>query len=441
MKKTYIEAGRKGRPAALVMNMFYTGLGIARSLSAKGIPVIGLTSERRSYGNATRCAKVVVCPDSRSDPEALAAFLTRFGSELPGGGIIFPTRDDDLVFLDRFRAQLEPYFGLVAPGAEALDICLNKWKTHRAAAEAGVGAPKAWLIEGAEDIRRVAGEARYPCILKPLSAHYWRRDGNWAVVGARKAIQVDSDVELIAEYNAIRRADSRALLQEMIEGGDEALLIAACYVDRQSRWAAGFNTQKLVQIPQGTGTGCIVRSANRPELFEPTAHLLRTIGFTGIAEVEYKWDGAAGEYKLIEINPRPWDQHRLGDASGVDLMYTAYCDYAGLPLPKTGKPVEERRWIAEDVFITAAARMLWRRDPKLFGMLRQARGKRIFAIWSAGDPAPFFAYVVRVLFPVLWKAGISRLSSTLKRLLLRKGFPEQKRVVYGKSLEKPKGVS
>ena len=33
------------------MNMFYTGLGIARSLGEHGVSVIGLSAHRRIYGN------------------------------------------------------------------------------------------------------------------------------------------------------------------------------------------------------------------------------------------------------------------------------------------------------------------------------------------------------------------------------------------------------
>ena len=36
---------RENAPA-IVMNMFYTGLGIARSLGERGISVIGITAER-----------------------------------------------------------------------------------------------------------------------------------------------------------------------------------------------------------------------------------------------------------------------------------------------------------------------------------------------------------------------------------------------------------
>ena len=53
------------RPTAIVMNLFYTGLGIARSLGERGIPVIGLSAHRGIYGSYTRYAEVRSSPDSR----------------------------------------------------------------------------------------------------------------------------------------------------------------------------------------------------------------------------------------------------------------------------------------------------------------------------------------------------------------------------------------
>src|SRR5712692_9082276 len=108
------------RTPAVVMNMYYTGLGIARSLGEEGIPVIGLTSHRGIYGNFTRYAKVRSSPDSREEPEALLKFLISLGEEL-GRAIIFPTRDDDVIFLDRYRAQLGTRFTLALPESAPLE--------------------------------------------------------------------------------------------------------------------------------------------------------------------------------------------------------------------------------------------------------------------------------------------------------------------------------
>jgi D-aspartate ligase len=429
------------KPLALVMNVFYTGLGIARSLGENGIPVIGLSSQHHIYGNFTRYAKTVFCPDSRREPEALAKFLVRLGKKLGGRSVLFPTRDDDLIFLDRFRKELEPYFSLVIPSAEALEACLNKWETSEWAHRVGVPAPGAWLVESVEDLERAAQEAAFPCVLKPLSAHYWRQGGNWDLVGARKAIAIESRAELRAEYHAIARADKRALLQEMVAGADDCLIIAACYLDREHRWVAGFNTQKVLQIPEGFGTGCIVQSVSRPELFERTRRLLEAMRFSGIAEVEYKWAAAANEYKLIEVNPRPWDQHRLGNAAGVDLIYMAYCDHARLPMPTPRTPAPGHKWIAEDTFVTAALRSLWNGNPKLGSLVRLSRGKRIYAIWSARDPLPSIGYFITMFFPKLVGDICRGLWMSCKSRLFGKANVQQKELANETHVENPGSLS
>src|SRR5580693_5750499 len=96
--------------AAIVMNMFYTGLGIARSLGEQGISVIGLSSHRGACGNFTRYARVRSAPDSREQPDQLLEFLLALGRDARSRCVIFPTRDDDVLFLARFREQLQPFF-------------------------------------------------------------------------------------------------------------------------------------------------------------------------------------------------------------------------------------------------------------------------------------------------------------------------------------------
>ncbi len=398
------------QPSAVVMNMFYTGLGIARSLGERGIPVVGLTAQR-VYGNYTRYAKTVFSPDSRKEPEALVAFLLSYGERMGRRGVIFPTRDDDVVFLDRFRRELAPFFDLVVPSSSAIAVCLDKWQTYLCAKQAGVSTPKCWMVDSEADLERAMQEATYPCVLKPLAAHHWRRGHNWDIVGGRKAIPVYSREELAAEYANVARADKRALLQEMIPGGDDSLVVTACYIDREFRWAGAFNAQKLIQEPSVFGTGCVVRTVQRQELFDPTRKLLQQMNFSGIAEVEYKWDSSDNQFKLIEVNPRPWDQHRLGNACGVDLIHLAYCDYAGLPMPAVQAQASEWKWVADDVFAIAAFRSLKKRDGRFRALLRAARGKRKYGIWSAKDPLPFIAYVVGQLVPQLAGAGFRRLWS------------------------------
>lgn len=413
------------QPTAVVMNMFYTGLGIARSLGEHDVPVIGLTAQRRVYGNFTRYAKTRLCPDSRNEPEALLAYLLELAKNIGHRAIIFPTRDHDVVFLDRFREQLAAHFMLVLPEPSVLEACLNKWETYQWACRAGVAAPQCWLIETESELHTVLLEIAYPCVLKPIAAHHWRQGDNWKLVGGRKAIQVSSREQLIVEYEAVSRADKRVLVQQMVPGGDDALVVAACYLDVHSNWVAGFTAQKLVQSPEGFGSGCIVQSTNQQELYGPTVRLLQAMRFTGIAEVEYKWDAAAQQYSLIEINPRPWDQHRLGRASGVDLIYSAYCDYAGLPAEPVVPRAGTRKWVADDLFLMTTLELLWKRSPKVRDFLRQARGKRMYAIWSASDPLPFLLYIITRFVPDVIAAGLRVISSRLRNAIAVPVMPEK----------------
>ncbi len=360
------------QPPAIVMNMFYTGLGIARSLGKRGIPVIGLSAQRGVYGNLTRYADVRLCPDSRHQPAELFEFLMHLGAGGSECGIIFPTRDDDIVFLDRYREELGRYFGLAIPSHGVVKACLDKWETHHWAHRAGISTPNAWMVNSAEDMRRALEEVRYPCVMKPVESFDWHKGKNWALVGGRKAIGVASREQLLEEYQTVSAAGERVLVQEMVEGDDSQLHIAACFLNRDSRLAAGFTARKLMQVPEGFGTGCIVEQVDCPEVLSLAERLLSAMQFTGIAEVEFKRERSSGAFKLIEINARPWDQHRLGTCSGTDLIYLAYREHAGLAAEPSGneegphrtlsnaKLGQGAKWIAEDAFVMALLRHLIR---------------------------------------------------------------------------------
>jgi D-aspartate ligase len=406
--------GKTRMPVAIVMNMYYTGLGIARSLGERGIRVIGLSAHRGVYGNFTRFAKVRSCPDSREEPEQLLRFLLKLGGEIGDKSIIYPTRDDDVLFLDRFREELSSRFIPLIPNPHALVACLDKWETCLAARKTGVPVPPTWKVETHDDLVRVTGEISFPCVIKPLSAHLWRKADNWERVGARKAIAVWSADELEREYRAVATADPKVLIQEVVAGGDEHLTVVACYMDRTSKPFASFTALKLLQEPEGFGTGCIVETTERPQLGEMAFRLLGDLGFTGIAEVEFKWDPVSRQHKLIEINPRPWDQHRLGAASGIDLIHLAYCDLAGVQPPAVSSRSVPCKWIAEDVLFLAILRSLWRRDGRFGALCRLARGPKIYAIWSWTDPLPAIIWLPRRCFSIVGGV-LRRLLSMINR--------------------------
>ena len=72
---------------------------------------------------------------------------------------------------------------------------------------------------------------------------------------------------------------------------------------------------------------CFESTPLDPALAEQTARLCRSLGFFGVFEVEYIWDG--GRWAAIDFNPRFFNQMALDIARGLPLARLCYYDAIG----------------------------------------------------------------------------------------------------------------
>lgn len=390
-------------PAVIILNMFYSGLGIARDMAGKGVRVVGLSSDRKIYGNFTRLCEVRWAPNSQEEPGELAAMLLKLSSEL-GGAVIFPTRDADVLLLDRFRDVLSRHYRLAIPPSDCLLRVMNKYALAIAAQGAGVPVPRTALVSSRTDLQRVESEVGFPCVLKPVVAADWRGSENWQKVGARKAIRVNDRDELEREYELLSQIDREVLVQQWIPGSSEQIVVLGGYVREGGELVDYFTARKLVQSPDDCGTGCLVESEPIPEIIELSQRLCRALEYQGMAEIEYKYDSESREFRLIEINTRHWDWHRLGSASGINLSWTAYCDWTGRPLDSQPKQVAHAKWIAEDALLIYMLRGLYRRRLRVRDVWKKLSGRRVYGIFDWNDPWPGLRYCLREFLPDLAKS-------------------------------------
>jgi D-aspartate ligase len=395
-------------PPVLILNLFYTGLGIARSLAGRGIRVVGLSAHRHIYGNFSRYCEVRFSPNSQEEPEQLAEFLLGIAPEFEGA-IIFPTRDADVLLLDRFRSELEEHYRLAIPPHAVLMRVIDKAALVDAAIRAGVPVPRTAVVRDITELQLGAEKAGFPCVVKPVSSVHWRQGQNWDVVGRRKAFRADNVGELQREYKRVSKVRSEILLQEWIPGRANDIVVLGGYVSKASEFLACFTARKVLQSPEEFGTGCVVETDNVPGLFELGSRLCRTLKYEGMAEIEFKRDTRDGQLKLIEINTRHWDWHQLGQASGVNVSWTAYAHLSGQPGEMLPYSVRHCKWVAEDAFVTHALAGLYRGESGPLGLWRQVAGHRMYGIFSWKDPVPFLRYSVGFLAPTLAKAAIGKI--------------------------------
>src|SRR5437764_14668777 len=96
-----------GLRPVLVMNTYYTGIGIARNLRDCKVDVYGLSSEADAPGVRSRFFKgIYPVPNGRDEPEALCQRLIELRKRHDDAPVIFPTRDFDVMFLQNHRRQL-----------------------------------------------------------------------------------------------------------------------------------------------------------------------------------------------------------------------------------------------------------------------------------------------------------------------------------------------
>lgn len=402
-------------PPVFVMNPHHSGLGIARSLAGRGIPVFALTWERDAPGVRSRYfAGLIDVPNGRDEPEALCKRLIEVGRSQAERPVIFPTRDFDVIFLHEHHDALAPYYRLPQRRESPIIRVMDKLELAQVARRLGIATPATETCNSPEQLDRLIDELRFPVVLKPRFAYQWRRQGVWTKVGAQKAIIAETPDALRMYYGRVAGATSEVLLQEYVSGADSEIVVCCCYVDRNGVLRGYFTGRKLRQEPPLVGTGSIVEATAIDATVAPSLALLRGFGYTGMAEVEFKYDRQSGSYFLIEINPRHWDQHELGLLAGVNLSWIAWQDIVGLTA-ETQLPVygtTKYKWVAEDELLrnllsrlrsefatrtgapTGLRLAALRRSLQEIFLLLQ--GRKLFSVWRLNDPLPGLTAIFRL---------------------------------------------
>lgn len=378
-------------PAAVVLNMYATGLAIARNLAPHGVPVYGLSSRQDAPGNYSRWCRPLRSPDSQDDPARLVRYLLTLADSLPGRAVLFPTRDQDIHFLERNREALAARYVIPQVEGDRLDRIMNKHRLAEAAEASGIPTARTARVRTREELNASLERFRYPVVIKPVFAHAWRAAGIAEAVNRRKAVRVSSAADLVDFFRSVEPHGPDLLIQEWIPGPDDQCFVLGAYRSPGGEWLGWFTARKLLQFPPEFGLGCVVRLAPSPEAAAQGMRLLESLSFWGTAEVEFKRDSESGEYRLIEVNPRHWDQHALGLACGVNLAWIAFRDLTGTHGLQPVAPGDGDGYWVSGAGLLRSLRSDLRagrfRPRTLAGLLR--RGTR-YAIWDAADPGPFW---------------------------------------------------
>ncbi|HEX5503694.1 MAG TPA: ATP-grasp domain-containing protein [Thermomicrobiales bacterium] len=369
------------RGGALVIGGNFPALGVVRSLGRRGIPVWALHDEYLLSARSRFARRGVPWPADADEAGQRDYLLGLAAAHELDGWTIFPTTDEAAAMLAREHDALAERFRLITPPWEVVRWAHDKRLTHQLAGDADVPAPATRYPRSRADVAGFDGA--FPAVVKPVNSERFNR------LTHAKAWQVDDHQALLARYDeacALIGVD-QVMVQELIPGGGEAQFSYVALCDG-GRPLASLVARRTRQYPLEFGrTSTYVETIERPEVEDLARRVLAALSYTGVAEVEFKYDRRDGRHKLLDINARNWAWHTLARRAGVDFPYLAW-------RLAHGEPVAEVRarpgvhWVRAVTDLRAVAVQLRRGDLSFPAYLRSLCGPAEYAMFAVDDPLP-----------------------------------------------------
>jgi D-aspartate ligase len=325
---------------AVVLGMFETGLAVGRSLGRAGIRVLGIDSVKK-IGFYSKYIESKICPHPVERESEFVAFLIGIAKEQKQKPALFVTSDEFLTAVSRNRKCLATHYLLNFPEADIIEAVTDKWKQYELCAKAGVPAPRTFVAENFEQLRQIRDALPYPLFIKGREVNSWRK-----TMGVdQKGFMVNTPEELVDIFQLLFERGAPGLIQEVIPGPDSNHFKACCYIAENGDMLLAFALRKIRQQPVRFGFGCVVESIYYPEMLELGKKFLTRIGYRGVGSVEFKLDEKTSELKLIELNPRYWQQNGLAEKCGMNFPLMNFLDVTGSKPPAIVAYRDRIKWV------------------------------------------------------------------------------------------------
>jgi predicted ATP-grasp superfamily ATP-dependent carboligase len=303
--------------AILTFARGWNALAAARSLGRRGIEVIAGDEYAFSPTSFSKYAiATFLYPNPDRDPPGFLARLEEIVHRYAAPGqdyVLMPFHKETYV-LARHRERFEPLIKMAVPTIEQILAVDDKGSLARLCQQRGLSIPHTLVPDSADEFRSGAQTFTYPAFVKV------RRSA--AAVGVK---QVRNAAEAVAAAEDFARrfhlpSAEYPLLQASVPGDD----FCTTFLFDHGRSKATMTYHNLRTYPVKSGTGVLRETVSEPRMAATGESLLASLGWHGVAEIDFRWDGGETEPQLIEVNPRFWGGLPQSVASGWDYPYLLY---------------------------------------------------------------------------------------------------------------------
>jgi D-aspartate ligase len=372
---------RTDAPGAVIIGSDFRALGVVRSLGRQGIPSIIVDNIHRAAWFSRYVVKRHTWRGPMDSQLFLHYLLTIAKEQHLERWILIPTTDDVVELIARNTQPLAQLYQLVTPDWEVVRWANDKRLTYQMARELGVACPETWYPTSEEQLRTLP--IAFPAIIKAAISIQLHRALHL------KALPANNHEELLTQYRiatSLIKPDE-IIVQEMIPGDGRTQFSIGAFC-KEGRMLLAMTARRTRQYPIDYGlNSCFVEALEVPQLFEPASKLLRFMRLSGMVEVEFKYDERDGQYRLLDINARPWGWHSLCHDCGLDFPYIQYCDAQGQP-PCHVVPRYGQHWVRLLTDIPAGLQEMQTGITTPGAYLRSLLNSTTFSVLDWRDPLP-----------------------------------------------------
>jgi predicted ATP-grasp superfamily ATP-dependent carboligase len=367
---------------ALVVGGAHVSIAVARSLGRRGIPVWLLASH--PLPRLSRYVQRSFPWPGAEHPDGLASIIDVAVRHGLNGWVLFATGDEDMRLIAQNHALLASHFRVATTNWDTTQWVYDKRLTYRRAASLGIECPRSFQACDLETLGQ--SQIQFPVVLKPAC-----RDAinDFTRAKAWKADDRDALVSLYRRAASLVGSDA-VIVQEWIPGNGEAQFSYAGLWDR-GKPVASLVARRARQYPVDFGrSSTFVETVEQEQVKALACRFLESLGYSGVVEIEFKYDRRDRRYKLLDVNGRFWTWNGLGQRAGVDIPYLAWRQALGRDVA-CGPAKAGVAWMYASRDIRAAFAEISRGVLSAGDYLAGFRRELVFASFAVDDPLPAIA--------------------------------------------------
>jgi len=299
MGKDNKQNGSAGR-AIITFSRGWQTLVATRSLGRRGVEVITGDEYAMTAASFSKYSTAEFrYPNPTKEPEAFLDTLEKVVAEHKPKDettpyVLMPIHKETYL-IARNRDRFEPHIRVPVPQIEHIKQVHNKGTLAAYAMQQGLPIPMTWIPENLKHFESIATDVKLPAFVKLRESA--------SGVGIRKVKTLDelvSTYKEFVEYFKLKEKDY-PIIQQAVPGDDYCVTTLFDH----GKMAASMTYRGLRAFPAERGATVMRETVEAPEMEKVAAELMGSIGWHGVAELDFRWEGTPeAKPQLIEVNPR-----------------------------------------------------------------------------------------------------------------------------------------